>query len=170
MHDEGNKENACVNVSVQTEVFPDENDTDTADELVNFESSTMSTLENFLDDRRSPIVQKHPFPVEVTVNIIEGSHIVVVNGAEKAVTKLQRGDTIRIYDAHESSDWKLSNDPTVSDDTISFCLTEVYDHSKIIAQQKRSRANTLNRLCYPYKKDSVVEAGNRATGVISAGE
>ena len=167
VHDERDKENACVNVSVQTEVFPDENDADAADSSANFEASAMGALEKFLDDKRSPLAQQNPFPVEVTVNITEGSRVVVVNGVEKAVNKLQRGDTIRIYDAHESSDWKLSNDPTLSDDTISFCLTEVYDHSKIIAQEKRSKANTLNRLCYPYKKDTVDEGGNRAPGVIS---
>eukprot|EP00984_Skeletonema_dohrnii_P030542 scaffold22095_cov153-Skeletonema_dohrnii-CCMP3373.AAC.3 len=166
-HDDENKENARVNVSVQTDVFPDENDTHAADSSAVFEASAMNAVVNLLDGRRSPIVQQVPLPIEVTVDITEGSRIVVVNGVEKCAAKLQRGDTIRIYDAHESSDWKLSNDPTVSDETISFCLTEVYDHSRIIAQQKRSRANTLNRLCYPYKKDIVGEAGDKAPGVIS---
>lgn len=162
----GNKENSCVNVSVQT----DENDTDAADSSDNFETSTMSALESLIDidGRRASIVQQIPFPIELTVNITEGSRIVVVNGVEKAVAKLQQGDTIRIYDAHESFDWKLSNDPTKSAEAISFCLTEVYDHSRIIAQQKRSRSNTLNRLCYPYQKGVTNDRGNlKASGVTS---
>ncbi len=168
VNDERNKENTCANVSVQTEaLLPDENDND-AEDSTSFEVLASNALDNLLDDRRPSIAQRIPLPVEVTVNITEASRRVVVNGVEKAVAKLQRGDTIRIYDAHESSDWKLANDPTLSDDeTISFCLTEVYDHSKIITQQKKSRANTLNRLCYPYTKDGTEEAGNNGLAVLS---
>ena len=176
-----NKENySCVNASVQTEVCdPDENDDEEdagVDSAVDIESSSssMGGLGNLLHGGGTSLAaaltptqqQLLPMPVEITVNITEGSCIVVVNGTKKAVAKLRRGDTIRIYDAHESSDWTLSDDPVISDEKMSFCLTEIYDHSKIIAQQKRSRANALHRLCYPYRKGWAVEPGSTAPGGI----
>lgn len=168
-HDD-NKENSRVNVSVQTDVCPGEIDNNATDSSDFFVAPTIGALENLLDGRRLSIVPQVPLPVEVTVNITEGSRIGVVNGTASAAAKLQQGDTIRIYDAHESSDWKLSSDLTISDEAIRFCLTEVYDHSRIIAQQKRSRANTLNRLCYPYKNVLASDVSSAGVTSIAANE
>ena len=163
-HDD-NKENTRVNVSVQTEEFRAENDKEKLNDSTALEASALSAIENLLEDGKSLTVQQVPLPV--TINVAEGSRIVVVNGTEKAIATLQMGDTIRIYDAHESSDWRLSNDPTISDETITFCLTEAYDHSRIVAQQNKSRENALYRLCYPYKRDGRSETDNKFEGALS---
>ncbi|KAL7464361.1 hypothetical protein ACHAXS_004691, partial [Conticribra weissflogii] len=56
----------------------------------------------------------------------------------------------------ESSDWELASDPKSDEEPLGFELVSGYDHSKIKAQEANSRYDTLNRLCYPYKKELIV--------------
>jgi hypothetical protein len=96
-----------------------------------------------------------PFPVAITVNLIEGSRVVTVNGDMHDAMTVKAGDVVRIYDAHESSSWTVATSPSVNDDgSIAFHLGVVYDHSRIVAQETKARNDILNRLCYPYKKDA----------------
>jgi len=96
-----------------------------------------------------------PFPISVTVNLTEGSPLVLVNGCIEAASLLKKSDIVRIYDARESLNWELASDPKL-DDALSFELVSGYDHSKIKAQEAKSRYDALNRLCYPYKKELIV--------------
>ena len=97
-----------------------------------------------------------PLPLLVTVNLDEDSRVVVVNGEIDQVECLRSGDLVRLYDAHESSNWKVSLPPSIEADggggTVSFQLSTSYDHSRIIAEETRSRHDSINRLCYPNRK------------------
>lgn len=110
-----------------------------------------------------------PFPISVTVNLTEGSPLVVVNGCIEAVSLLKKGDIVRIYDARESPNWELASDPQW-DDVLGFELVSGYDHSQIHAQEAKSRYDALNRLCYPYKKELEVTPAKRTAENIRAFE
>jgi len=70
------------------------------------------------------------------------------------LTRSEHSNLVIIYDAHASSNWTIANSPSASDDgVVTFHLKEAYDHSRIVAQETNARNDTLNRLCYPYKKD-----------------
>ncbi|KAL9182239.1 hypothetical protein ACHAXT_012891 [Thalassiosira profunda] len=146
--DDSNKENEFVsrNASVQTEAVsqskPTTNDT-----------SPRDVLKAMLGEEAEP-KQLIPFPVAVTVNLREGSQLVSVNGALKDAAVLHPGDAVRLYDAHESSNWTVATPPTENENgSIAFSLRTAYDHSRIVAQETAARNDVLNRLCYPYKKD-----------------
>lgn len=94
-----------------------------------------------------------PYPVPITANLREGSQIAEINGQLDELT-LNTADVVRICDAHESSDWIISEPPNANaDGSMSFRLTTGYDHSHISAQEKTAKFRTFDRLCYPYKND-----------------
>ena len=139
---EDGHENRLVNQSIQTEESMISEDNDSLNKCKFLEAKLGAEPE---------CKQLVPFPVAVTVNVIEGSQIVTVNGSMEAVSIFKQGDIVRIYDAYKSLDWEISSAPK-DEDGISFEISDVYDHSRIRAEQEKSRDDTLNRLCYPYKK------------------
>ncbi|KAL3765611.1 hypothetical protein ACHAW5_008268 [Stephanodiscus triporus] len=95
-----------------------------------------------------------PYPVPITVNLIEGSQVAEINGRLDELSMLKTADVLRICDAHESSDWIISEPPIANaDGSMALRLATAYDHSRISAQEKTAKFNALNRLCYPYKRD-----------------
>ena len=142
---DANKENECAlkSVAVQTDINSPHKVRPCSNQLA---------LEAVLGGRpesRNLI----PSPVAITVNLREGDTLVSVNGDIKDARILNTGDVVRICDAHESSNWTIASAPTTKDNgLIVFQLGSVYDHSRIVAQQTKATHDTLNRLCYPYKK------------------
>ena len=155
LSDDANKENecACRNVSVQTE---DNVSSPTKQKI----GSTHNILNTFLDDVSEQTKKLVPYPVPITVNVNEGSQLVEVNGGFSEASAIKAGDVVRIFDAHESSNWIIAEPPQTNNDdgSITLRLRTVYDHSRIVAQEKNAREDTLNRLCYPYKKEVYVGA------------
>lgn len=137
-----NKENEdnCRNVAVQTE--------DVAKEPINFNSKASCSSSG-----SSHLV---PIPIAITVDLIEGSPTVYINGGGglDVANTLTQGDVVRIYDAHESMDWKISEPPMIhSDGRVAFTLSSAYCHARLEAKAKQTRDDTINRLCYPYRKE-----------------
>ena len=150
---DGGKENLGNrrSISVQTEQVQ----TEQADASPEPEAETKDTVvREMLGTACEPDLL--PFPLFVTVNLDEDSRVVSVNGEYDQVKCLRSGDIVRLYDAHESPNWKVSVPPSLEVDggggTVSFELSTVYDHSRIIAEETRSRHDSINRLCYPYRR------------------
>jgi hypothetical protein len=144
--DDSNKENEdqCRNVSVQVQ-------TEDIDHEQRFEKLDAFDATCF----GSPSQKLVPFPVGVTVDLIERSQTVVVNGDMNLAGSLEQGDILRIYDPYESLDWEvLAPSCTSEDGKVTITLTKAYDHSRIESQEKKTRDDALYRLCYPYKKDT----------------
>lgn len=144
--DEYNKENHTgtnqrnVSVQVQTEEINEANQKNTG-------YDTPQALNDFLDDPKS--IKLVPFPIAITVNVTEGSQTVIVNGDVSETSSIEPCDVVRISDPYESSDWKILTSPCKEGDgTIKFKLTASYDHSKIVAQEKKTKDDAIYRLCY----------------------
>lgn len=152
--DDANKENECTNackhVSVQTEDVPP------SKQLKSDDLNQHNILETIPPgDGVGEAKTLLPYPIPITVTLREGSRHVLINGGSKEACLLKRGDIVRICDAHESPNWKISDPPSrQSDGTLVFRLSVAYNHSQILAQEKKTRDETLNRLCYPYKKSN----------------
>lgn len=145
--DDANKENegACKNVSVQTEEMPTNKQQS---------DSTQRILRTILGNAVES-TELIPFPVAITVNLREGSKLASVNGQLSDANILKSGDLVRIHDALESSNWTVASSPKIQvDGSVSFHLDMAYDHSRIVDQEMRAKNDILNRLCYPYKKDT----------------
>jgi hypothetical protein len=95
-----------------------------------------------------------PYPLAITVNVTEGSRVVVINGRLDENSMLKADDIIRICDAHESSDWIVSEAPSNGnvDSPIAFELSAAYDHSRISAKENKANTDAVNRLCYPHRR------------------
>ena len=95
-----------------------------------------------------------PYPLAITVNVTEGSRVVVINGRLDEKSMLKADDIIRICDAHESSDWIVSEAPSNGnvDSPIAFELSAAYDHSRISAKENKANTDAVNRLCYPHRR------------------
>jgi len=147
MHDDANKENeyTCKNASVQTEeISPSRPKSESS------ERALKAILGDVSESKRLV-----PLPVPITVNLTEGSQSVLVNGDVNEARVLEQGDVVRIYDARESSNWTISHSPNAEDNgLITFRLSAAYDHSRIVAHERELKDDILNRLCYPYKKET----------------
>ena len=95
-----------------------------------------------------------PYPLAITVNVTEGSRIAVINGQLDEKSMLKADDIIRICDAHESSDWIVSDAPSNGngDSSMAFELSAAYDHSRISAKENKAKTDAVNRLCYPHRQ------------------
>ncbi|KAL7539963.1 hypothetical protein ACHAXR_009754 [Thalassiosira sp. AJA248-18] len=159
--DDSNKENQCTckNVSVQTdEMSANKQKSDSSERILK------TILCDVIESK-----ELVPFPVAITVNLKEGSPLISANGSISEAKILKSGDVVRIYDAYESSNWAIANSPSVNDDgSIIFRLGVAYDHSRIVAQEAKARYDTLNRLCYPYRKDADGAPIHKPPEVLSA--
>jgi hypothetical protein len=145
MYHEAKKENESKNESIQTEgTSPDKVMSDPSQSQCLDKTDLGVVCETKLI----------PYPVPITVNLIEGSQVAEINGRLDELSMLKTTDVVRICDAHESSDWIISEPPIANaDGSMAFRLATAYDHSRISAQEKTAKFNALNRLCYPYKRD-----------------
>lgn len=138
-HDSSNSMGECAspkNISVQT------------DDLSNaVQLGTSHETQAFATERLVP------YPLPNTVNLRVGSDIVTVNGDADELRMLQSGDLVRIFDARESSNWSVAEPLAADDGPLTIRLSTAYDHSRILALEKRALDDTINRLCYPHKKD-----------------
>ena len=156
-----NKENDCKNVSIQTEEMSSPGSSNNKQNMDSPPNQRMLLKSILGDNTGSNDVNNFvPYPIRITANLKEGSQLVSVNGDSSEASKLEAGDTVRIFDAHESSNWIVIDPPNVGKkndnsggSVIMFHLGKVYDHSRIIAQAKKVQIDTINRLCYPYRKD-----------------
>jgi len=151
--DDSNKENECSrNVSVQTEtISPNKPALDGTSSSPQQIPKSILQVGDTINETKKLI----PYPIFITINLKEGSKLVSVNsnGSNEAL-RLKSGDIVRIFDAHESSNWTIFDPPTNNrDGLITFRLATPYDHSRIVSQEKKARNIALNRLCYPYRKD-----------------
>ena len=146
MANDFDKENEAVvstrrNVSIQVQ-------TDDIDKEVTKDSSCheLQAINDFLDTEPIKLV---PIPIAITADVTEGSQTAFVNGDIESASNIKPGDCLRIYDPFESSDWKVIVAPKL-DETgkIIFELASAYDHSRIVAQEKKTRDDAIYRLCY----------------------
>ena len=144
--DDFNKENEdhvnhCKNVSVQVQ-------TDDIDNEVAKDANCvkLKAINEFLDTEPIKLV---PVPVSITIDVTEGSQTAFVNGDIESASSIEPGDCLRIYDPFESSDWKVLAAPCLDEvHRIVFELASAYDHSQIVAQEKKTRDDAIYRLCY----------------------
>ena len=93
-----------------------------------------------------------PYPLPNTVNLRVGSDLVSVNGDADELRMVNSGDLVRFYDAHESSNWSIDELLPTTDGSVIIRLATVYDHSRILALEKKALDDAINRLCYPHRK------------------
>jgi len=159
--DDSNKENECSrNVSVQTEnISPNKPALDGTSSPQHIPKSILQAGDTINETKKLI-----PYPIFITINLKEGSKLVSVNsnGSNEAL-QLKSGDIVRIFDAHESSNWTIFDPPTNIDGLITFRLATPYDHSRIVSQEKKARNIALNRLCYPYRKDVLDDSPTNCT-------
>lgn len=161
--DDANKENegACKNVSVQTEEMPTNKQ----------QSDSTQRILRTIHGNSVESTELIPFPVAITVNLREGCKLVTVNGHLNDANVLRTGDLVRICDALESSNWPVASSPQIQvDGSVAFHLDMAYDHSRIVAQEMRAKDDILNRLCYPYKKDTYGNPVHKPPEPLSANE
>lgn len=148
LSDDSNKENdadtnQCRNASVQVQAG------DFDESLMKEKDVTFDSLKAFKDLFDPEPIKLVPLPIPITITVIEGNQTAVVNGEFELASSIQSGDAVRICDPFESSDWNVKSSPCRDEDgTVSFELTAAYDHSKIVAQEKKTRDDAIYRLCY----------------------
>lgn len=133
--------NQCRNVSVQVQ-------TEDIEEAVEKDSSfdKLQAIKDLFDPEPIKLI---PLPIAVTIDVTEGNQTAIVNGDVETASSLEPGDILRIYHPYESSDWKVLTPPnTYENGKIEFKLVSPYDHSKIVAQEKKTRDDAIYRLCY----------------------
>lgn len=145
LSDDSNKENDvhCRNASVQVQ-------TEDFDQIVIQEKdASFDKLQSFNGLFDPEPIRLVPIPIPITISVTEGSQAAVVNGDLEVASSIQLNDAVRICDPYESLDWKVKSAPCRDENgRVTFELTAAYDHSKIVAQEKKTRDDAIYRLCY----------------------
>lgn len=142
-HDSGKEKGGCAprSISIQTDDVSNRKKTDGSNVIHSIATKSLV-----------------PFPLPNTVNLRVGSDIVSFNGDMDEIMSLKSGDLVRFCDAHESSNWTIVEPLTTNNGSVTIRLATAYDHSRIIALEKKALDDAINRLCYPHKKDNTTTA------------